>query len=172
MKKIVLTCNLLSKAAFTEFGDVIEMEGAKHFGINSGTIERYHDLANIDVGVENQGRSNISIGSCNQPVSLPFTLQVMERHPEGTQAFIPMNETPVIVAVAPVSSHIDTEDIRVFVTNGKQGFNYKKGVWHMPLVSTESRQKFVIVDRIGPGDNCDLFELGDCVVEIDCKLSK
>jgi len=167
MKKYSFTCEPLTKSAFAEFGDVIEIDGANHFGINSGTIERYHDLANVDVGVDDNGRPIVSIGVCNQSVTLPFVLKMVERHPRGTQAFIPMNDTPVIVAVAPPLESVDPSDIRVFVTNGRQGFNYKKGVWHMPLVSTEDQQQFLIVDRAGQGDNCDELPLEDCVVEIN-----
>lgn len=164
--KIALTCEPLLKSSFVPYGDVIEIDGAKQFSINGGAIERYHDLADVDIGAEQEGKPIISIGQCNQLTRFPYSINMLERHPKGSQAFIPMNDTPVIIAVAPFGDKVNPEEIQAFITNGKQGFNFKKGLWHMPLVSTEQKQQFLIVDRSGPGNNCEESYWEGCFVEI------
>jgi len=157
MKTLQLKAKPLTPEAFVAFGDVIQTAGARHFSINAGTIERYHDLAHVDVGVEREGRPLVSIAQSNQPTSLPHSILFVERHPLGSQAFIPLDDTPLIVAVAPPGEEVDPGEIEAFVSDGSQGVNYSKGVWHMPLISLRDGQKFVVVDRGGPGQNCDEF---------------
>ncbi len=153
----VLKAAPLTREAFAPFGDVIETEGARHFSINAGTIERFHDLARVDLGPDEEARTLISIARCNQPTALPFRFRLMERHPLGSQAFIPLDATPMLVVVAPAEETPDPEQIRAFVANGRQGINYHRAVWHMPLIALEKDQYFLIVDRGGPGNNCDEF---------------
>ena len=87
---------------------------------------------------------------------LPHRIAVMERHPLGSQAFIPLNATQTIVVVAPdLNKQPDMERVQAFVTNGRQGFNYHRGTWHMPLISLSFGQELLIVDRVGPGNNCE-----------------
>lgn len=161
----MVTLNLkaepLTREAFASFGDVIETQGAKHFSINAGAIERFHDLAGVDVGVEEQGRTLISIARCNESCSMPYRISLIERHPLGTQAFIPLDNTPIVVVVAPPGAQVDAADLRAFITNGTQGINYHRGIWHMPLISSRLGQQFIVVDRGGPGQNCDEFHFKD-----------
>ena len=166
MKTLQLKAKLLTTEAFAAFGDVIQTQGAKHFSINAGTIERFHDLAQEDVGVESEGRPLVSIVQCNQPTSLPHSIALVERHPLGTQAFIPLDDTPLVVAVAPAGEVVDPEKIEAFVSDGSQGVNYARGVWHMPLISLRDGQKFVVVDRGGPGQNCDEFHFADAEIQL------
>ena len=85
----------LTREAFAPFGDVIEASDAvRHFTINCGNTERYHDLAHIDPG--EGGRVIVSIFR-GQPRSLPFRVGMMERHPLGSQAFVPMSGRPCLV---------------------------------------------------------------------------
>ncbi len=149
----------LTQEAFAPYGDVIEIDGAKHFPINAGTIERYHDLADVAVDVESGGRAIISIMTCNQTSELPYQIKVMERHPLGSQAFVPMRPTPMAVAVSLPGDNPDFLQIRGFISNGTQGVNYKPGVWHMPLISTVLNQQYLIVDRGGSGHNCDELDV-------------
>ncbi len=151
----------LCRDAFAPFGDVIESKGAEHFSINAGAIERFHNLATVDVDVKIQGRPLISIVKCNHAIQLPYQLPFMERHPLGSQAFIPMDQTPIIVVVAPQGERIETADIRAFISNGKQGVNYYRATWHMPLVSFKQGQEMVVVDRAGAGDNCEEYYFDD-----------
>jgi ureidoglycolate lyase len=155
----------LTREAFAPFGDVIETEGAKHFGMNADAFQRFHDLARVDVGSETGGRTLISIVQCMLPSSTPCRVPFMERHPLGTQAFIPFDQTPLILVVAPAGEVVDPRDVQAFVSSGQQGINYHRGVWHMPMISLVAGQRMLVVDRGGPGDNCDEFHFaGDDIV--------
>jgi ureidoglycolate lyase len=140
----------LTREAFAPFGDVIELEGAKQIPINLGTTIRYHDLANVDVTDEG-GRTLVNLFR-GQPRALPFEITMMERHPLGSQAFIPLNDKPYLVVVAP-AGELDESKIRAFVTSGWQGVNYAKGVWHHPLLALGEVSDFIVVDRGGDGHN-------------------
>jgi len=157
MARINLKLQSLTREAFALFGDVIETEGARHFSINAGTIERFHDLAQVDVGTEGEGRPLISIAQCKQATELPIPVKFVERHPQGTQAFIPFLDTPLPIVVAPPGETVDPQDLRAFISNGNQGINYHRGVWHLPLIALQQGQQFLIVDRGGAGQNCDEF---------------
>ena len=147
----------LTREAFAPFGDVIEASDAvRHFTINCGNTERYHDLAHIDPG--EGGRVIVSIFR-GQPRSLPFTVQMMERHPLASQAFVPMSGRPYLVVVAPAGAPPGVEDLKVFLARGDQGVNYATGVWHHPLLALEGVCDFLVVDRSGPGHNCDEVQL-------------
>ncbi|AUT59295.1 ureidoglycolate lyase [Paraburkholderia terrae] len=140
----------LTREAFAPFGDVIELEGAKQIPINLGTTIRYHDLANVDVTDEG-GRTLVNLFR-GQARALPFEITMMERHPLGSQAFIPLNDKPYLVVVAP-AGELDESKIRAFVTSGWQGVNYAKGVWHHPLLALGEVSDFIVVDRGGDGHN-------------------
>ena len=125
----------LTREAFAPFGDVIEASDAvRHFTINCGNTERYHDLAHIDPG--EGGRVIVSIFR-GQPRSLPFRVGMMERHPLGSQAFVPMSGRPYLVVVAPAGLAPTASDLRCFVARGDQGVNYATGVWHHPLLALD-----------------------------------
>ena len=146
----------LTSMAFAPFGDVIEAEGRSHYPINAGTAQRYNDLAKVEVTAAG-GRPLISLLRA-EPVALPVRLRLMERHPLSSQAFIPLSSTPFLVVVAPPGP-LDIEGIRAFLSNGRQGINYRAGSWHHPLLALERTSEFVIVDRGGEGDNCDEISL-------------
>ena len=146
----------LTREAFAPFGDVIELEGAKQIPINLGTTIRYHDLANVDVTNEG-GRTLVNLFR-GQARVLPFEITMMERHPLGSQAFIPLNDKPYLVVVAP-AGELDESKIRAFVTSGWQGVNYAKGVWHHPLLALGEVSDFIVVDRGGDGLNLNEQDL-------------
>lgn len=147
----------LTREAFVPFGEVIEASDAvQHFTINAGNTERYHDLAKIDPGTD--GRVILSIFR-GQPRTLPFTVQMMERHPKASQAFIPMSGMPYLVVVAPAGEPPKAVDLKVFLARGDQGVNYATGVWHHPLLTLKAVSDFLVVDRSGPGHNCDEVQL-------------
>src|SRR5262249_28318388 len=123
----------LSRAAFAPFGDVIEMEGARHYPINGGYAERYHDLARIECTAQG-GRPLLSIFRA-KPFPLPLHITVMERHPISSQAFMPMGTAKFLIVVAEPSEKPEASDLRAFVTSGHQGINYRPGTWHHPLVA-------------------------------------
>lgn len=153
----VLKAVPLTRQAFAPFGDVIETDGAQHYPINRGAIERFHDLATVDVGID--GRTLVSIVECNRPGGIPVPVSLVERHPLGSQAFIPMGEAVMCVVVAPAGDEVTPSALWAFVSNGRQGVNYHRGTWHMPLVAFDAGQRFIVVDRGGPGDNCEEREL-------------
>lgn len=152
-----LSIEPLTREAFAPFGEVIEAnEAARHFTINEGNTERYHDLAHIDPGAD--GRAIVSIFR-GQPRELPFSVTMMERHPKASQAFVPLSGRPYLVVVAPRDTAPALDDLRVFLCTGAQGVNYARGVWHHPLLALDAVSDFLIIDRAGPGENCDVIKL-------------
>ena len=151
---IKLTPNLLTKAAFAPYGDIIEKDGAKHFPINNGNTERYHDLAHIDVCDGGNGHPIINIFHA-QPLNYPLDIHFVERHPLGSQAFIPMGDQPFYLIVAAAGDHVEPANLKAFVTNGMQGINYHKGIWHHPIMAQGQACDFIVIDRGGDGINCD-----------------
>jgi ureidoglycolate lyase len=162
MKK--LTIEPLTRAAFEPFGDVIELEGAKQIPINLGTTIRFHDLARIDIEDEG-GRAIVNLFR-GQPRALPFEVKMMERHPLGSQAFLPLNDKPYLVVVAP-AGELDVSAVRAFVTRGWQGVNYAKGVWHHPLLALDEVSDFIVVDRSGGGVNLNEQDLDESLWLMD-----
>jgi len=159
----VLVVKPLTRAEFAPFGDVIETEGAKFFPINEGSALRFNDLARIDVGT-NGGHAVLSIFR-GQPVSFPLHLSEVERHPLGSQAFVPLGMLPFLVVVAATAPDGQPGEARAFLSNGRQGVNYGRGVWHHPLLSLGRQSDFAVVDRAGPGENCDVAALPEpCVI--------
>lgn len=145
---------------FAQYGDVIHASTAAKAAMNDARFERFHDLAKIDVESAG-GRTAISIARCKAATTFPHRFDMVERHPLGSQAFIPLSPFSFIVVVAPAGEAVDPADLRAFVTNGRQGINYHRGVWHMPMIAMEAGQEFLIVDRLPARDNCEEFILGD-----------
>ncbi len=164
MKSSKLVTKPLTKEAFAQFGDVIEIEGSQHFSINEGTVERYHDLANVDI--DSEGKMIISYFKINESKIFPHQFNLIERHPKGSQAFIPMFDSPVAIVVAPKGESVTSANLQAFETNGRQGFNFHAGVWHMPLISEKKGRVFVVVDRSGPGNNCEELTFDNETIEL------
>lgn len=143
----------LTPEAFRPFGEVIQCAGADHFPINGGNTERFHDLARIDPGPG--GRAIVSIFR-GQPRAFPFPIAMVERHPLGSQAFVPLGGRPYLVVVAETSGDEGTPGaLHAFVAQGDQGVNYGPGVWHHPLLALGEVSDFLVIDRQGAGPNCD-----------------
>ncbi|NVK40063.1 MAG: ureidoglycolate lyase [Oceanospirillaceae bacterium] len=149
----MLTIEPLTRDAFSSFGDVIEMEGSRHFSINAGATERYHDTARV-FAQSAEGYASISLAR-SQPLPTPLPIRMLERHPLGSQAFIPQDQRPFVVVVAPAGETVHTASIRAFVSNGRQGVNYHPGVWHHSLLALSPDQDFILVDLITAEPNCD-----------------
>ncbi len=156
---ITLKPETLTSGEFAPFGDVIQIEGATHYPINEGTTERFHDLARVDVNAKD-GRPLINIFR-GQPRDLPMPIRIMERHPLGSQAFIPLSARPYLVVVAPPGDPPVPDDLRAFIAAPGQGVNYRRGVWHHPLIALDAESDFVVIDRGGSGENCDEHRFGD-----------
>lgn len=160
-----LRAEALSAEAFRPFGDVIEAsETARRVAINSGTADRYDDLARLDV-TRQGGRPLLGIVRAT-PRTLPMALTVLERHPLGSQAFIPLSAHPFMVVVALGGDSPDVTTLCCFMSAPGQGVNYHAGVWHHPLIALYAQCEFLVVDRGGPEPNCDEVALprgGFCV---------
>ena len=146
----------LTADAFAPFGDVIEAsDRAEVIPINYGWTTRFNALADVAVG---EGHAILSIFR-SKPLA-PLVLKIFERHPLGSQAFVPMQGRPYLVAVAPPGD-FDVAAVRVFRAEASQGVNYAKGTWHHFLLALEAESDFLVVDREGPGENLDEIELAD-----------
>lgn len=137
----------LTSEAFAPFGDVLDATGA-HRLINAGLCRRHHDRAALDFGPE--GRAGISIFLA-EPRALPYSFDLIERHPDGSQAFLPMTEHPFLVIVAPGPD----ADPLAFLTDGSQGINLHRGTWHGVLTPLSAPGRFAVVDRIGGTPNLE-----------------
>jgi len=144
----------LSRENFAEFGDVIEVGAGTRVSINDGTTVRHDDLATIDV-TDDGGRPVVSIFE-SRPFDFPLEIQMLERHPKGSQAFIPLDDHPYFVVVAPKGESVSSGDMKIFLASGKQGVNYPKGVWHHPVIVMDP-MRFLVIDRSDAENNCDLF---------------
>jgi ureidoglycolate lyase len=146
----------LTAEAFAPFGEVIEAsDRVQVMPINYGQTTRFHDLARIDVADEG-GRAITSIFR-GRPLDPPI-LRIVERHPLGSQAFVPLSGRPYLVAVAPAGD-FDPAKLTVFRAAAGQGVNYAKGTWHHFLLPLEAESDFLVIDREGPGENLDELEL-------------
>lgn len=146
----------LTAAAFAPFGDVLDASGAPDKIINAGLCGRYHDRARLEFS---DGRAGISIFKA-EPRCLPYICTLLERHPEGSQAFIPMSADPFLVIVAPDDGGKPGLP-RAFLTNGAQGINLYRGVWHGVLTPLSAPGLFAVIDRIGPGANLQEYPLSE-----------
>ncbi len=141
----------LTRDEFAPFGEVIETDGAEQRTINAGSTVRFHDLARVDAAAAG-GYTLINVFRA-QPLPLPLTVRIMEQHPLGSQAFIPLDRTPFLIVVAAAGPPPLAADLRAFVSDGRQGVNYAKGVWHHPVIAWRRPTDFLVVDRGGPGEN-------------------
>ena len=140
----------LSTEAFAPFGDVLNVDGEPDRLINQGLCGRYNDRAQMDFA---DARAGISLFKA-QLRSLPYTLDMMERHPEGSQAFLPMDVHPFLVIVAPDESG-KPGDPQAFLTHTGEGVNYHRNVWHGVLTPLAGNGLFAVVDRIGNTPNLE-----------------
>ncbi|MBO6552662.1 MAG: ureidoglycolate lyase [Roseitalea sp.] len=140
----------LSRAAFAPFGDVLDTEGAPDRMINQGLCGRFHDRARLDFA---NGRAGVSLFQA-EPRSLPLMLDMVERHPLGSQAFVPMSLDPFLVIVAPDEAGKPGRP-RAFLTAPGQGINFHRGTWHGVLTPLAEPGLFAVIDRIGEGSNLE-----------------
>ena len=151
-----ITPEPLTAEAFAPFGSVIEAsDEAVKLDINQGHAVRYDRLAEVDAS-DGGGTGVISLFRA-KPLG-ELVLRVFERHPLGSQSFVPLSGRPYLVAVAPAGD-FDPDAVRLFRAEGHQGVHYRKGVWHHFLLALEAESDFLVVDRAGPGDNCEEVEL-------------
>lgn len=157
----------LTAAAFAPFGEVIETTGREFYLINYGKTERYSDLAGLDT-LENGGKATVSIFR-SQPVQFPFRVEVMERHPQSSQAFISLERQAFLTLVAPAGEQPVLEELRLFRVGVDQGINYRRGVWHHYMFSPAGIRDFICLDRTGgSGNNCDEYRFSEEILIQAC----
>ncbi|MBX2868300.1 MAG: ureidoglycolate lyase [Acidiferrobacterales bacterium] len=152
----------LTKSRFADFGQVIELEGAQTISINQGLTTRFHDLFNVDTDEEG-GRAIVNVFR-TQPLTFPHKVSLMERHPLGSQAFIPTDQEPFLVLVAAAGDTVTSKDLQLFRTNGRQGVNFFKNTWHHFQIGTGGTRDFIVVDRGGEGNNLEEITVNDHVI--------
>lgn len=150
----VITARPLTREAFAPFGDVLDTDWPNHFPINGGMTERFHDLTKVEAEGLN-ARVVISIFK-GTPYAFPLRLTMVERHPLGSQAFMPLSPSPFLVVVCPDGPDGPGEP-HAFVTAPGQGVNYPRGRWHAVLTPIGAPQDFLVVDRGGDGINLEEF---------------
>ena len=148
--EIIFNPKLITKENFSKFGDMITTNNIKPIEINNGYAKRFDGIANLNTSKDN-GETTICIFSALKR-TFPMKINMMEKHPLGSQAFIPMKETTFLVFVAPEGNKPDLNKVESFVVPPGIGVNYNPGTWHFPLISTED-MNFLVVDRKGSGDN-------------------
>ncbi|MBT8084492.1 MAG: ureidoglycolate lyase [Woeseia sp.] len=149
---------------FAPFGDIVAALPERRAAMNEARFERFDDLAGVDVDLAGDGHVAISIARSRAATVLPYRFDMVERHPLGSQAFIPRRPFPFVVVVGPRGESIEAADLQAFVTNGTEGINYHRGTWHMPLISLAAGEEFLIVDRCGSSANCETLVLADAIV--------
>lgn len=162
MTGLQLSVEALTVAAFAPFGDVIEArDGARHYPINAGQAERFHDLARPDVAADG-GHALLNVFRA-RPRAFPVRVDLVERHRLGSQAFVPMAGQRFLVVVAAAGPAPAVPQLRCFLAAPGQGVAYARGTWHSPLLAIDGGGDFLVVDRGGPGaaDDCDEHRLAD-----------
>jgi len=147
---------------FAPYGDVIESAVDSTAEMNAARFARFDDLCKIEM--QDNARVAVSIARCLVANSLPYRIDMVERHPLGSQAFVPLSTAKMVVVVAPPGDAVKARDLRAFASNGRQGINYHRGTWHMPLIAFTKGQEFLIIDRVGDVPNCDEFSLDEPVL--------
>tara|TARA_B100000683_G_scaffold248341_1_gene261495 strand:- start:335 stop:838 length:504 start_codon:yes stop_codon:yes gene_type:complete len=167
MKNSMIKPKLITKENFKKFGDMISTENIRPLEINNGFAKRYDGIAKLDTK-KNNGESTICIFSALKR-SFPMKIDMMEKHPLGSQAFIPMKETVFLSFVAPEGDKPDLNRVEAFIIPKGIGVNYNPGIWHFPLISTED-MNFLVVDRKGEGDNLIIHDLKEEDISIDFQI--
>jgi len=159
MGERILQLQPLTADAFAPFGTVVDLAKIEAVSINEGYTLKFANLFPLDCTHEG-GRVAVHFyrSTARTP---PLKLRGMERHPLGSQAFWPLHQRPYVVVVAPPSEEIDESAIKGFITSGQQAIQYHRGTWHHYQISLDEDSEFIVLDRAGPGNNCDEVELSN-----------
>ncbi len=149
MEKIINPVKI-NRSNFNTYGDLISTNDINTMDINAGYAKRFDNLANLDTSKDG-GKTIVSIFSALKR-TFPMKIDMMEKHPLGSQAFIPMKETTFLCFVSPPGDLPDINKMQSFIIPPKNRINYKPGIWHFPLISTEDTN-FLVIDRKGKGEN-------------------
>jgi ureidoglycolate lyase len=86
-----------------------------------------------------------------EPRALPFRLDLIERHPLGSQAFVPMTAHPFLV----IASDGPGARPRAFLTAPHQGIQFHRGTWHGVLTPLHAPGLFAVIDHAGSETNLE-----------------
>jgi len=153
--KIIIKPKIINKKNFNKFGQIIDTSKKSYFRINNGYARRYDNLGKINTSSK-KGKTIVSIFSAKKR-QFPMKIDMMEKHPLGSQAFIPMNETYFFALVAPKGNKPNLKKIKSFIIPKQTGINLNPGIWHFPLISTKN-MNFLVVDRKGKGKNLIIYK--------------
>jgi ureidoglycolate lyase len=156
MAKRQISIQPMDAASFASFGDVLTLKSKPDKMINQDMCGRHHDLAKLDF---TDGQAGISLFDA-VPRQLPYTLDMMERHPLGSQAFIPLHEHSFLVIVASDMGGKPGEPL-AFLTAPRTGINIYKNTWHGVLTPLQAPGMFAVIDRIGNGKNLEEYWLDE-----------
>ncbi len=143
----------LTPEVFSAYGDIIDASGEPTSMINNGMCARYNDRAQLNF--DSTGQAGISIFE-GQPYTLPHVVSLVERHPLGSQAFIPMSNAPFLVVVAGDNAGTPATP-KAFLTQHLQGINIHRNVWHGVLTPLENAARFAVIDWIGERKNLEEY---------------
>jgi ureidoglycolate lyase len=164
--KIIIKPKKITRKNFKKFGDLISTKKIKPININNGYAKRFNNLCRINTSSK-KGNTIMSIFSAKKR-KFPMKIVMMEKHPLGSQAFIPMSETKFLVFVAPKGKKPNTKKIESFIVPKQAGINYKPGIWHFPLISTKS-VNFLVIDRKGIGNNLAIYKFKNEKISLKLK---
>ena len=164
--EIIIKPTEITRENFALYGDLISSDAIKPMDINEGYAKRFNNLAKINTS-KDKGETIVSIFSALKR-SFPMKIDMMEKHPLGSQAFVTMKETIFLSFVAPPGDAPEINKIQSFIIPPKMGINYKPGIWHFPLISTEDTN-FLVIDRKGSGENLTIhkFENQEIILEYE-----
>ncbi|MBC7729764.1 MAG: ureidoglycolate lyase [Microbacteriaceae bacterium] len=155
----------LTDTVFAPFGRVLQVpaDGQGGHAINQGTSQRFELVADALLTAE-AGRPVVSISRALARV-LPLTLVAMERHPLGSQSFVPLGAArrfALVVAAGRVPAEALGDHLQAFVSNGTQGVLLAPGTWHHGLLALDAGD-YLVLERRGDAVDCDLADLASPV---------
>ena len=173
MNTLKLTPEVLTADNFQLFGEVLSTENKESILINDGFASKFPDIVKLDTK-EAEGETSVHIFVAKKR-QFPLQITMLENHPFFSQTFIPKNNTPFIVVVAPPSQEPVIENIKAFITDGDQGISYSRGVWHFPLISLKDNAQFVVIDRKYNSDKdsmkqCTVSKIEDVSIYVELSL--
>ncbi len=164
--KIIIKPKKITRKNFKKFGEIISTKKIRPININNGYAKRFNNLCKINTSSK-KGNTIVSIFSAKKR-KFPMNIRMMEKHPLGSQAFIPMNETKFFVFVAPRGKKPNINNIESFLVPKQTGINYKPGIWHFPLISTKN-MNFLVIDRKGIGNNLKIYNFKNEKISLKIK---
>ena len=152
--KMNLEIKKITKKNFLQYGQLISTNDIESKKINKNTTNSFYDLVDIEVfGHDKKIRVNIFKAKKR---NFPLKIDMLENHPLGSQAFIPLQKTNFIVVVAPIAPKPDINLIEAFYLSSEEGVNFKAKVWHFPLIAIQD-SNFLIIDKKVEKNNLEIF---------------